>query len=603
MGVIKNVKNERKDKYIYKYSFFGKLKILCFRKARQNIYIVRTFGITGGFFILQNGGCEMKKKTSVKKRLLAFALSLITLCATFLGGSTVKAATTIKYNLGEELPYGNIWTNYMTFDGDNIAYCVEPSLYAPESGKYAVNMLSEGSALRKALYYLYGGYGYEKNVQNQYFSGWARNDIYIVSHLIVSYINDNYSSNGDAFLGSTESLTEKAIEVANGIKNLPEPHKSFKAWIYDGGDKQSLIGSWYSKPTGYVEIMKSSANQSVSDGNSNYSLGGAKYGIYANGTLITTLTTDESGYAKSGELEEGNYVIKELSASKGYALDVNSYDIEVIADETSRKEVLEVPQVNPLAMVLEKVDAETGKSEGQGNASLTNAEFTVKYYETQSETDPAENGEEPLKTWVFKTDENGQIQFKKDYLVSGDSFYTQTDGSTLCVPLGTVTIQETKAPTGYNLNENVYVQKITSEGTEEVVEAYQTPTIGNQVIRGDLKLVKVSDGSLERLANVPFKITSITTGESHIIVTDENGYADTSASWNLHTTNTNQGETSEDGVWFGASEPDDSKGALPYDDYLIEELRCESNEGMNLLKFNVSVYKNSTKNSVRKSIK
>lgn len=57
---------------------------------------------------------------------------------------------------------------------------------------------------------------------------------------------------------------------------------------------------------------------------------------------------------------------------------------------------------------------------------------------------------------------------------------------------------------------------------------------------------------------------------------------------------TNQGETSEDGVWFGASEPDDSKGALPYDDYLIEELRCESNEGMNLLKFNVSVYKNST---------
>lgn len=114
----------------------------------------------------------------------------------------------------------------------------------------------------------------------------------------------------------------------------------------------------------------------------------------------------------------------------------------------------------------------------------------------------------------------------------------------------------------------------------------------NQIIRGDLEFVKVSDGDLNRLANVPFSITSKTTGESHTIVTDKNGYASTSAEWNKHTANTNRGETSEDGIWFGTSKPDDSKGALIYDTYILEEQRCETNEGMNLLKIEVEVYRN-----------
>ena len=57
----------------------------------------------------------------------------------------------------------------------------------------------------------------------------------------------------------------------------------------------------------------------------------------------------------------------------------------------------------------------------------------------------------------------------------------------------------------------------------------------------------------------------------------------TSAEWASHKHNTNAGKTSEDGVWFGTSEPDDSKGALPYDTYIIEELRSESNKGFELI--------------------
>ena len=70
---------------------------------------------------------------------------------------------------------------------------------------------------------------------------------------------------------------------------------------------------------------------------------------------------------------------------------------------------------------------------------------------------------------------------------------------------------------------------------------------------------------------------------SHVVVTDDNGQFSTSADWASHKHNTNAGKTSEDGVWFGTSEPDDSKGALPYDTYVIEELRSESNKGFELI--------------------
>ena len=92
---------------------------------------------------------------------------------------------------------------------------------------------------------------------------------------------------------------------------------------------------------------------------------------------------------------------------------------------------------------------------------------------------------------------------------------------------------------------------------------------------------------------MPFKITSKTTGESHIIVTDKNGQFSTAADWVSHKQNTNAGKTSEDGIWFGTSEPDDSKGALLYDTYEIEELRRDYNKGLKLIPaFDVVVSRN-----------
>ena len=129
-------------------------------------------------------------------------------------------------------------------------------------------------------------------------------------------------------------------------------------------------------------------------------------------------------------------------------------------------------------------------------------------------------------------------------------------------------------------------------GSESAVFEYEVADeLTEQVVRGDLELVKVSEGDQARMAGIPFSITSAATGESHVIVTDSNGYASTAASWNPHTADTNGG-TSESGVWFGGGDPDDGLGALPYDTYIVEEQPCEANSDRELIPaFEVSVYR------------
>ena len=109
------------------------------------------------------------------------------------------------------------------------------------------------------------------------------------------------------------------------------------------------------------------------------------------------------------------------------------------------------------------------------------------------------------------------------------------------LPFGHYRVDETTAPSGYLNSGKISVEfDITEQG--KIVElTAKDNSISNQVIRGDLEFVKIADGSQNRLANVPFKITSKTTGESHVIVTDANGYASTSSKWNKHTANTNRG--------------------------------------------------------------
>lgn len=333
-----------------------------------------------------------------------------------------------------------------------------------------------------------------------------------------------------------------------------------------------------------------------------------------------TLTTNSEGKAQLDELTVGTYYVKETSAAQGYALDDTLYPVEVRAGQTtpvSGGSVSDLPQNNPISAIVQKVDLETGLASPLGKGTLEGAEFTVKYYSGyyNSTNDLPANA---TRTWVFKTNDAGYAAFTQDALVSGDAFYTSSD-SRLTLPLGTVTIQETKAPLGYLLSDStVYLQQITSSGTSELLSTFvepssEHPTVKEQVKRGDFEFSKTDGLTMEPLAGIPFLITSQTTGEAHIAVTDSNGELKTQSSWNAHTDNTNANDkalsengaldesilSGEAGIWFSGSKEvstpvDDTKGALPYDVYTVEELACSTNKGRTLVSFNVTISRNNT---------
>lgn len=409
--------------------------------------------------------------------------------------------------------------------------------------------------------------------------------------------------------------------LANLDKNLPGPApQSFKDTIYlvnYGTGTQCLI-TFHNK--GKLKLKKASSNPGISGNNPCYSLEGATYGVYSDSGCtqqVGTLTCNASGDSNVIDIAPGTYYVKETKAGKSYALDEGIHQVNVSGGQTATVNVTDAPQNDPADMLVAKVDSETGKASPLGAGTLAGAEFTVKYYDgfyTQENLP-----EKATRTWVLKTDENGRTSLarvtldKDKYFVSGDSFYTSTNGN-ITLPIGTVTVQETKAPSGYLLSDNsIHIQQITSNTTTERVTTFvepseEAPTVREQVKRGDIAFNKVHGEDMTGLVGVPFKITSKTTGESHIAITDVNGILTTEASACPHTQNTNGNDAAlnadgtvdesklsiDNGLWFSGSKDaqtaaDDSKGALPYDTYTFEELRCTTNTSLNLVKFEVTV--------------
>ncbi|MFR0748967.1 MAG: SrtB-anchored collagen-binding adhesin [Hungatella sp.] len=215
---------------------------------------------------------------------------------------------------------------------------------------------------------------------------------------------------------------------------------------------------------------------------------------------------------------------------------------------------------------IQKRDLETGDTKAQGGANLKDTTFEII-----SLNDNAVLVEGKL--------------YKKNEVVK--TIYTDIEGiastSAGLLPYGKFRLSEQKPPEGYLTEGAKEIDFEITENGKIVDLTDEAHSIYNQIKRGDIEGVKIGAGSHKRLADVPFRITSKTTGESHIVVTDDNGQFSTASNWASHKHNTNAGKTSEDGVWFGTSEPDDSKGALLYDTYIIEELRCESNKGFKLI--------------------
>lgn len=253
-------------------------------------------------------------------------------------------------------------------------------------------------------------------------------------------------------------------------------------------------------PLGDMDLLKKSSNPAVSDGNACYSLAGAVYSVYGSqadaqsgSNRLATLVTNADGYAKATGLQMGTYYVKETTPAKGYALDGSVYPVQVEPAECAHVNggtVYDVPQDDPAIMWVGKIDLDTTLNMPQGSASLAGAQYTVKYYAGYYDN-VADLPSSATRTWVVETNEDGAAVLDPAYRVSGDDFYFNTLGD-VTIPLGTVSIQETKAPQGYLLGDQpIYLNKITSNGYVPKVETYNAPKDPEQVIKGGVKISKV----------------------------------------------------------------------------------------------------------------
>lgn len=630
----------------------------------------------------------MKKRSGIIRRLgsalTVLALAITTLLTPF-SSSVASAAVSGSATLttSELYTVSGIYEHKFIVDGLE-AYCIDLGVDAPATGTYSKidleDVIADKSRIQEVaavLYYSYGYPGFDATMwpSTDWYGNACTADTYrVFSHMLIAdvvtsanlasanILNDqdvvnwiNYYIVGYDASGTLINSNAVGRVIATELIDTVPDYISDYIYILETGNSSMYNEGELSQnlicvtPTGIVKLQKTSSNTSITEDNDGYSLEGAVYGIYSDASCTTqvgTLTTDADGNSNGVRLEQGTYYVKEITPATGYYLDERVYTVELASGVTEILTVGQDPVSDPLSVRVRKVDAETGESVASGGASLEGAEYTVLFFAGDTYTkdssgaivddsgnvivDASGNvvGDTVDRTWVIATDEYGQGSLDTTLVEEkSDEVYLSELGSPM-IPLGTVVVYESQAPTGYLLSDEIYCVNYTytSSGGGGTVVSGDTliidgqryvgesdGTTADQVKRGDFSFTKSSGNTTSGLlVGVPFLITSNTTGESHVIVTDENGQVNTSSSFNAHTYNTNANDAAvtwnDDGtytvdesaldayagIWFSGSSDvtttaNDDLGALPYDTYTVQELRVSANEGLGLATFIVTV--------------
>ena len=291
-----------------------------------------------------------------------------------------------------------------------------------------------------------------------------------------------------------------------------------------------------------VTLDKSNGNPAMTQGNAAcyaQDLSGAISGVYSDAALtneVGRITTDANGHGElNGIVVQRNAVLytKELIAPRGFNLDSQVYRHAFTTNgETYNVQSTDQPLNDPLRITLNKVSADGNVVANP--ASLEGAEFTIKYYAGQYTTDTLPTT--PTRTWILKTVQaasgNYRAYLDNEHFVSGDPFYL--DGGIPTLPLGTITVEETKAPEGYTLQ-----NKMLSAGGQEVANGIALFNItednqhvaavvgGNEytvvegVVRGGLEIQKKDADTNENVGVATFQI--VNKNNYDVVARNENG--------------------------------------------------------------------------------
>jgi hypothetical protein len=360
--------------------------------------------------------------------------------------------------------------------------------------------------------------------------------------------------------------------------------------------------------------------------------------------LVITTNTDGIATSDAHALPYGSYLVKETKPSKGYLLNTEwsrAFRIRedgVIVDLTEDK-VREAVIRGGVQII--KRDKELKKSEALGGARLDGIVMTIKNVsgrdvvvrkDLDNKNDLVDWKKLESKSSLFEDGTVKRVPTGKDVgkiTVHWNEEKQAYTAETLAddLPYGTYTIRESKTNESYQRTDKTeHMFTIREDG---VIVAYddnnneQALTFDDYVYRSDVQGTKIADSTSERFSYVPFKIISVTNGETHVVVTDANGFfstkdrrsagdldededADTARKQNpfddlLEADDIKTADLAArkddilHGVWFGTGEFGDKAamnsnfGALPYDSYILEEVPCEHNEGYILQRFYFTV--------------
>lgn len=243
-----------------------------------------------------------------------------------------------------------------------------------------------------------------------------------------------------------------------------------------------------------LKFKKESSNPDLTTDNDCYSLDGGIFAVFSDeksaydyisdnsvkNNIVRYFITDSNGNCKAISKDGNSWDYNANSDLYKIAYSDSYYAVEMVAPKGFKKynrpvqmaingtnggfavlsaTISDTPLNDPIGIKVQKKDAVTGQT-----TNMSGAEFTVKYYSGYYYSESELAGKSPERKWILKTNQNGYTDLSEKYRADsdyGEPFYvTSAENPNPAMPLGTVTIQETKAPTGYKINPELFIRQI-----------------------------------------------------------------------------------------------------------------------------------------------
>lgn len=350
-----------------------------------------------------------------------------------------------------------------------------------------------------------------------------------IAKIKYSYSNQDWITKNYFELGSGQYYLKETKAPANGYFALSD--KKYNVTVTtDDCNNERILDILQLSDTEIVKLKfkKESSNPDLTTDNDCYSLDGGMFAVFANkksaydyladnsvkNNIVRYFITDSNGDCKAIS-KDGNswdynansdlykiaysdsYYAVEMAAPKGF----KKYNrpVQMVINGTNggfavlSATISDTPLNDPIGIKVQKKDAVTGQT-----TNMSGAEFTVKYYSGYYYSESELAGKSPERIWVLKTNQNGYTDLSEKYRADsdyGNEFYYSDGIATL--PLGTVTIQETKAPTGYKINPELFIRQIKVDEATGSITTFNEIEVSEErdTVYGNLTIYKTADDS------------------------------------------------------------------------------------------------------------